>query len=51
MTAALINEAKARAGIQSDTDLLELALVNLTVSDDYPECLLSRKRTVRPDAI
>ena len=49
MPAALVNKAKARTGIHSDTDLLELALANLAVSDDYPEWLLSRKGTVRSD--
>jgi hypothetical protein len=49
MPEALVNKAKARTGIKSDTDLLEVALANLAVSDDYPEWLLSRKGTVRQD--
>ena len=46
MPEALVNKAKARTGITSDTDLLELALANLAVADDYPEWLLSRKGQV-----
>ena len=49
MPAALVNKAKARTGIQSDADLLELALASLAVSDDDPEWLLSQKGTVHPD--
>ena len=49
MPEALVNKAKARTGIKSDTQLLELALANLAVADDYPEWLLSRKGTVSRD--
>ena len=42
MPEALVNKAKARTGITSDTDLLEVALANLAVADDYPEWLLAR---------
>ncbi|MCU1311175.1 MAG: hypothetical protein JWO20_2300 [Candidatus Angelobacter sp.] len=49
MPEALVKKAKARTGIKSDTDLLELALANLAVSDDFPEWLLSRKGKVRQD--
>ena len=49
MPAALVNRAKVRTGIQSDTELLEVALANLAVADDYPEWLLSRKGSIRPD--
>jgi hypothetical protein len=47
MPEALVSKAKARTGINSDMDLLEVALASLAVSDDYPEWLLSRKGTIR----
>ncbi len=49
MPEALVNKAKARTGIKSDTDLLEVALANLAVADDYPEWLFSRRGTITPD--
>ena len=49
MPEALVNKAKARTGIKSDTELLEVALANLAVADDYPEWLLSRRGTVSKD--
>lgn len=49
MPEALVNKAKARTGIKSDTDLLEVALANLAVADDFPEWLLSQKGTVNKD--
>ncbi len=49
MPEALVNKAKARTGIKSDTDLLEMALANLAVADDFPEWLLSQKGTVNKD--
>lgn len=49
MPEALVNKAKARTGIRSDTALLEVALANLAVADDFPEWLLSQKGTVNKD--
>jgi hypothetical protein len=49
MPEALVSKAKARTGIKSDTELLELALANLAVADDYLDWLLSRRGTVSPD--
>lgn len=49
MPEALVNQAKVRTGIKSDTDLLEVALANLAVADDFPEWLLSQKGTVKKD--
>jgi hypothetical protein len=49
MPEALVSKAKARTGIKSDTELLEVALANLAVADDYPEWLLSRRSTVSRD--
>ena len=49
MPQALVNKAKARTGIRSNTSLLEVALANLAVADDFPEWLLSRRGTVKQD--
>jgi len=49
MPEALVSKAKARTGIKSDTELLELALANLAVADDYLDWLLSRRGTVSKD--
>ncbi|PYY14577.1 MAG: hypothetical protein DMG61_09560 [Acidobacteria bacterium] len=49
MPEALVTRAKQRAGVKSDTDLLELALANLAVADDYPDWLLSQRGTVSQD--
>jgi hypothetical protein len=43
MSEALVESAKARTGIKSDTELLEVALATLAVADDFPEWLLSRR--------
>jgi hypothetical protein len=49
MPEPLVAQAKARTGIQSDTDLIELALASLAVADDYPEWLLSQRASVSRD--
>ncbi|PYS26255.1 MAG: hypothetical protein DMG11_20575 [Acidobacteria bacterium] len=49
MPEALVSKAKARTGIKSDTELLEVALANLAVADDYPEWLLSQRGTISGD--
>jgi len=49
MPEALVSQAKKRTGIQSDTDLIEVALANIAVGDDYAEWLLSRQGTVDPE--
>jgi hypothetical protein len=49
MPEALVNKAKDRTGITSDTDLLEVALANLAVADDYSEWLLSRRGRIGQD--
>ena len=46
MPQALVSEAKKKTGIQSDTDLIEVALANIAVGDDYAEWLLSRRGAV-----
>ena len=47
--ARLIDAAKKRAGVTSDTELLELALSLLAMEDDYGEKLLRRKGTIPAD--
>ena len=46
MPEALVSEAKKRTGIEADTDLIEVALANIAVADDYAEWLLSRRGSV-----
>jgi len=46
MPEALVSEAKKRTGIESDTDLIEVALANIAVGDNYAEWLLSRRGSV-----
>ena len=48
MDAALVEAAKRRTGIASDTELLEAALATLAVADDYGEWLIAQKGTVDP---
>ena len=49
MPEALVRRAKLRTGIHSDTGLIEAALANLAVADDYAEWLLSQRGTVDPE--
>jgi hypothetical protein len=46
---ALVKAARKRAGMVTDTELLELALSNLALADDFGEKFLKRKGTVDPD--
>ena len=50
MPEALVARAKKRTGISSNTELIEVALANIAVEDDYADWLLSRRGTVRPEA-
>ena len=50
MPEALVARAKKRTGIDSDTDLIEVALANLAVADDYADWLLSRGGAVDREA-
>lgn len=50
MPEALVTRAKKRTGINSDTDLIEVALANIAVEDDYAEWLLSRRGAVTGEA-
>jgi hypothetical protein len=49
MPEALVSQAKKRTGIKSDTDLIEIALANIAVGDDYADWLLSRQGTIDPE--
>ncbi len=49
MPEALVAEAKKRTGIKSDTDLIELALANIAVGDNYADWLLSQRGTIDPE--
>jgi hypothetical protein len=49
MPEALVERAKARTGIESDTDLLQVALASLAVEDDFVDWLLSQKGTISED--
>jgi hypothetical protein len=46
MPEALVARAKKRTGIDSDTDLIEVALASIAVQDDYADWLLSRRGAV-----
>ena len=46
MPKALVQKAKARSGVRSDTALIEVALANLAVADQYTDWLLSQRGTV-----
>src|SRR6266853_5146970 len=50
MPKALVAQAKKRTGVVSDTDLIELALANIAVADDYAEWLLARRGTIDHEA-
>jgi len=50
MPEALVARAKKRTGITSNTDLIEVALANIAVGDDYADWLLSGRGSVTPEA-
>lgn len=49
MPVGLVQQAKLKSGISSDSKLLEAALANLAVSDDYAQWLLARRGTINPE--
>jgi hypothetical protein len=49
MPVGLVEQAKRKSGISSDSKLLELALATLAVSDDYTQWLLAQRATVNPE--
>lgn len=46
MPEALVRKAKATSGARTNTELIEMALANLAVADQYPDWLLSNRGTV-----
>jgi hypothetical protein len=45
----LVNAAKARSGIKSDTELLEYALARVALEDDFGQKLIARQGRVPGD--
>jgi hypothetical protein len=46
---ALIEQAKRRTGIKSDTDLIEFALASLALEDNFAEAFKAARGKVDPD--
>lgn len=46
---ALVEAAKRRTGLSSDTELVEYALASLALEDDFGARLVRRKGSVPPD--
>ena len=49
MSPALVEQAKARTGIETDTDLIEFALANIALEDRFAETFKAVRGTVDPD--
>jgi hypothetical protein len=49
MPSLLVEQAKKKTGIQSDSKLIEAALANLVVADEYADWLLAQRCTVSKD--
>lgn len=49
MPSLLVEQAKKKSGIQSDSKLIEAALANIVVADDYADWLLAQRGTVSRD--
>ena len=49
VSTALVKAARKRAGVSTDTELIELALSSLALADDFGEKFLKRKGTLDPD--
>ena len=49
MPSALVEEAKKRTGIQSDSRFVEAALASIVAADDYGAWLLAHRGTVSSD--
>ena len=45
----LVEQAKARTGIETDTDLIEFALANVALDDTFAERFKAVRGTVNPD--
>ncbi|WP_244914835.1 hypothetical protein [Rhizobium sullae] len=46
---ALIEQAKKHTGIETDTDLIEFALANVALDDNFGSTFRKTRRTVDPD--
>jgi hypothetical protein len=46
---ALVERAKARTGIETDTDLIEFALANIALDDRFAEAFKAVRGAVDPD--
>jgi hypothetical protein len=46
---ALVKRAKARTGIEADTDLIEFALANIALEDKFAESFKAIRGAVDPD--
>jgi hypothetical protein len=46
---ALVEQAKARTGINTDTDLIEFALANIALEDKFPATFKAARGKVNPD--
>ena len=49
MPKLLVEQAKMKSGIRSDSKLIEAALANIVVADDYAEWLLGQRGTISRD--
>jgi len=49
MPIGLVQQAKLRSGITSDSKFLEAALANLAVTNDYAQWLLAQRGAVNPE--
>lgn len=49
VSAALIEQAKRRTGIESDTDLIEFALASVALEDNFAEAFKAARGKVDPD--
>ena len=49
MPSLLVEQAKKRTGIQSDSKLIEAALANIVAADEYADWLLAQSGTVSRD--
>lgn len=49
MPSSLVEQAKKKTGIQSDSKLIEAALANIVAADDYAEWLLAQRGSVSGD--
>ena len=49
MPSLLVEQAKKKTGIQSDSKLIEAALASIAVADEYGDWLLAQRGTVSKD--